>query len=261
MTPEPTLRRPPFRESHAAPARGPTRAELTASARWALGVSALLTLAVYLSPPLQLVATPLRYLSTLVHEMGHGIGALLGGGAWHEFRLFSDGSGYALTSYDRGFAAGLTSAAGLVGPAVAAAVFLVLGLRVRLARWGLAATGAFFALALVLWVRGGFGIAFVIFIAALFLGLAIFARPEHARIALLFFATQLAMSVYARGDYLFTDYVDGQMSDGKRVPSDVQMMSDAIGLPYWCWGLLCALCSAAVIALAVWLYFRTPRRR
>jgi hypothetical protein len=238
----------------------PTRAQLTSAARWALIGSTLVTLAVYVTPGLRFIAVPLLYLSTLVHEMGHGVGALLSGGVWHDFHLFTDGSGYATTSRDDGFASALTCAAGLVGPAVAAAVFMVMGLRARLARWALGATGAFFAVSLVFWVRGAFGIAFVALVAATCLGIAIRASQETSRVALLFFATQLALSVYSRGDYLFDDYVDGQMSDGKRVASDTQTMADAIGMTYWFWGLVCAAFSAAVLLGAVWLYMREPRR-
>lgn len=237
-----------------------SRAQLTAAARWALVGSALVTLALYVTPGLQFIARPLLYLSTLVHEMGHGVGALLGGGEWRDFHLFADGSGYATTSRQGGFADGLTGAAGLVGPAVAAAVFLAMGLRARLARYALGATGLFFALSIVLWVRGSFGIAFVALVAATCLAIAVKASDEVARISLLFFATQLALSVYSRGDYLFEDYVDGQMSDGKRVASDVQMMADSIGMTYWFWGLVCAAFSAAVLVGALWLYMREPRR-
>ncbi|HUQ05755.1 MAG TPA: M50 family metallopeptidase [Kofleriaceae bacterium] len=224
-------------------------------------MSALATLALYKVPGLHFIATPLLYLSTLVHEMGHGVGALLSGGEWADFHMFKDGSGYARTTRGSDFAMALTCAAGLVGPAVAAAVFMAMGLRARLARYALGATGAFFALSLVLWVRGSFGVAFVAIVAAACLGIALKASHETARIALLFFATQLALSVYSRGDYLFEDYVDGQMSDGKRTASDVQMMSDALGMPYWFWGLTCAAFSAAVLLGALWLYMRQPRIR
>lgn len=239
----------------------PSREQLTSAARWALVGSTLVTLAIYVTPILQVVGIPLYYLSTLVHEMGHGVGALLGGGEWVEFRLFADGSGYARVSRQSGFADGLTSAAGLVGPAVAAAIFMVLGLRARLARWGLGAAGAFFAISLVFWVRGAFGITFVALVAGACLYIAIRASAETARTALLFLATQLALSVYSGGDYLFTDYVAGEMSGGQTTPSDVQRMSDALGAPYWFWGLLCAAFSAAVLLVAAWLYVRTPRRR
>ncbi|MBZ0231232.1 MAG: M50 family metallopeptidase, partial [Deltaproteobacteria bacterium] len=223
--------------------------------------SASVTSALYVTPGLQFIARPLLYLSTLVHEMGHGVGALLGGGDWIDFRLFADGSGYATTATVRGddFGRALTCAAGLVGPAVAAAVFMVMGLRARLARWALAATGAFFAVSLVLWVRGSFGVAFVAIVAAACLGIAWKASDEVSRVSLLFLATQLALSVYSRGDYLFEDYVDGQMSGGERVASDTQSMADALGMTYWFWGLVCAAFSAAVLVFAVWLYVRPPR--
>jgi Na+(H+)/acetate symporter ActP len=138
---------------------------------------------------------------------------------------------------------------------------MVLGLRARLARWGLGAAGAFFAISLIFWVRGAFGIFFVSLVAAACLGIALRAKDETARVALLFFATQLALSVYSRGDYLFEDYVDGQMSDGKPTASDVQHMADAIGGPYWFWGLVCAAFSAAVLLVAAWLYVKEPSRR
>lgn len=238
----------------------PSREQLTSAARWALVLSTLATLALYLTPGLQFIARPLVYLSTLVHEMGHGVGAELSGGDWLDFHLFADGSGYATTMREKGWPAAFTCAAGLVGPAVAAAVFMILGLRARLARYALGATGAFFALSLVLWVRGSFGIAFVAIVAAACIFIAIRASDEVARVSLLFFATQLALSVYSRGDYLFEDYVDGQMSDGKRVASDAQKMADALGMTYWFWGLVCAAFSAAVLVGALWLYMRPSTR-
>jgi hypothetical protein len=241
----------------------PPRAELTSAARWALLGSALVTLALFITPGLQFIARPLLYLSTLVHEMGHGVGALLTGGDWIDFHMFEDGSGYATTATLQGDNVGraLICAAGLVGPAVAAAIFMVMGLRANLARYAMAATGVFFALSLVLWVRGSFGLGFVGIVAAVCLATAVWASDEVTRVALLFFATQLALSVYSRGDYLFVDYVDGQMSDGKRHPSDVQSMADALGGPYWFWGIVCAAFSAAVLVGALWLYLRQPRAR
>jgi len=241
------------------PVPRPSSVELTSTARWTLIGSGLVTLAVFVTPGLRVIAIPLLYLSTLVHEMGHGVGALLSGGRWDEFRMFADGSGYASAWGEGGFGTALTCAAGLVGPAVAAAVFMAVGLRARLARWALGATGGFFALSLLLWVRGGFGLAFVTLVAAACVAVAVWAGDEVARAVLLFLATQLALSVYSRGGYLFQHHVAGQMSGGERTPSDVQIMADAIGMPYWFWGIACAGFSAAVLALAVWLYL--PRRR
>jgi hypothetical protein len=231
----------------------------TSAARWALVGSTLVTLAIFLTPGLQFIAYPLMYLSTLVHEMGHGVGSLLSGGEWRDFYMYSDGSGVAHIRPTSHFGVAFACAAGLVGPAVIAAVFLAMGMRTRLARLALAGAGIFFALSLLLWVRGGFGMSFVAVVAAACLGFALFAHEEVARTVLLFLATQLALSVYSRGDYLFEDYVAGQMTSGKTSPSDVQIMSDSLGMPYWFWGITCALFSAGVLVVAAWLYVRKPR--
>jgi hypothetical protein len=241
------------------PTLGP-REDLASSARMALIISVIATLVLFRTPGLHFIAYPLMLLSTLVHEMGHGVGGLLAGGEWIDFHMFKDGSGYARAWAPTNFGTGLIGSAGLVGPALIAAVYLVVGQRPRLARITLGATGVFFALSLILWVRGGFGITFVASVAAICIAIAVLSSAETSRLVLLFLATQLALSAYSRGDYLFEDYVDGQMSNGKRVASDVQIMSDAIGGPYWFWGILCGAFSIAVIAFGAWLYLRPTKR-
>lgn len=233
--------------------------DLESSARWALIISVAATLLLFLTPGLDVIAYPLMLLSTLVHEMGHGVGGLLAGGDWLDFHMFADGSGYARTWASDEFGTALLCAAGLVGPATVAAIYLVVGRRPSWARIALGATGAFFALSLPLWVRGGFGMTFVAIVATACLAVAIFASAETSRLVLLFLATQLALSAYSRGDYLFVDYVDGQMSDGKLTPSDVQIMADSLGGPYWFWGIVCGGFSAAVILLGAWLYLRPAK--
>jgi Peptidase M50B-like len=237
-----------------------SREELASNARWALIISTLATAFLYQIPGLNMLAYPLMLLSTLVHEMGHGVGALLAGGTWVDFHMFADGSGYARAGAPSDVGTGLTCAAGLVGPAFIAALYLVVGLRPKLARIALAGTGLFFVIALGLWVRGSFGMAFVTGVAAVCLAVALFTSAETSRLVLLFLATQLALSAYSRGDYLFDDYVDGQMSGGKMTPSDVQIMSDSVGGPYWLWGILCGAFSVAVIVFGAWLYLRTPKK-
>lgn len=233
---------------------------LSNRARIVLAACTAVTLALYLIPDMYWVAYPLVLISTVVHEMGHGVAALLVGGRWADFHMFSDASGYASTWAPDGAARAFVMAGGLCGPAVAGAVFLALGRRPKSARWALGATGAFFALSEILWVRGGFGWMFVGALAAICLVIALKASAEVAQIALIFLATQLALSVYSRSDYLFTKGVTGQTvgASGNHV-SDVQGMAQNLGLPYWFWGALCAAFSAAVLLAAAWLYFRPAR--
>ena len=50
------------------------RAALSSQARWVLAGCTVTTLALYLTPSLQVLAWPLVFLSTMVHEMGHFVG-------------------------------------------------------------------------------------------------------------------------------------------------------------------------------------------
>ncbi|HEY4176956.1 MAG TPA: M50 family metallopeptidase [Kofleriaceae bacterium] len=229
---------------------------LASSARWALVISVIATIAVYRLPPLQFLAYPLILLSTLVHEMGHGMGALLSGGQFDSFHMHGDGSGVAHVLPESFFGAAFECAAGLVGPPLIGALYFVVGRRASIARLALAGTGLFFALSVVLWVRGAFGIGFTAVVATVCIAIAWKASAETARVVLLFLGTQLALATFASSDYLFTDYVSGEMTGGAIAPSDVKIMEMAIGGPYWFWGLVCAVFSVAVLALGAWLYLR-----
>ena len=101
------------------------------------------TLALYLVPYGHHIAYPLLLISTLVHELGHGVAAIMAGGDFDRFVMNWDGSGMAIWN-----SAGVgrlghafVSAGGLVGPAVAAAICFALARRHNLSRIGLGVFG------------------------------------------------------------------------------------------------------------------------
>jgi hypothetical protein len=198
------------------------------------------------------IGWPLLLLSTLAHELGHGFTALIVGGNFESFRMWSDGSGVASWGGQPGrLQQALVSAGGLVGPAIAAAVFLVLGRRPRMARVCLALVAVVLLTVEVLLVRNVFGLFFVGATALAALAIARFAPPWLAQGALVFVAVQLALSVFTRADYLFTPTA---VTSGGTMPSDVQQMADALFLPYWFWGAICGAFSVAVLLLGAKLF-------
>ncbi len=208
-------------------------------------VSVGVTLALYFIPYGDYVAYPLVLISTLVHELGHGVAAMLAGATFHEFHMFRDGSGVALWSgavSNPGKA--FIAAGGLVGPAVGAAVCLASARRVSTTRYCLMGIGFLLVIAEIFVVRNGFGVMFVGVLAAICLALAFWASDQLAQLGLVFLAVQLALSVYSRGDYLFTKYAITRVG---KMPSDVQHMAEVMPFPYWFWGGVCALFSAAVL--------------
>jgi len=236
--------------------------KLSASERraWrALLISAGVTGALYVVPFGDVLSYPLVLLSTLAHEMGHGLTAMAVGGHFESFKLYADGSGVAQWSgkpsrLDRA----LVSAGGLIGPAVVAAVLFFLGKWARMARVALICIGAALVLALVLLIRNVFGLFFVGLIAGLCLWIGIKGSLRAAQIAVVFVAVQLALSVFSRADYLFTDTAN--TANGP-MPSDVAQISDALFGPYWMWGGLCGAVSVGVLLGGLWLYLRGARTR
>ena len=233
----------------------PPAMALSTRARWALVVSALVTIALYVIPNGHYIARPLLLISTLVHELGHGVAAMLMGGHFDKFLMNADGSGVALSwGVSAGAPQAFVAAGGLCGPAVAAAVMIGASSRPKWARYILGAFGAFLALAVILVVRNGFGIAFTSILAALCLLIAIKGSVHWAQNTLLFLAVQLALSVYSRGDYLFMK--EAQTLQGT-MPSDSQAMALAMDLgSYWFWGLMCALFSVVMLAAGAYTFWR-----
>ena len=227
-----------------------TPLRLESRTRTFLLVSVAITLVLYLIPYGQILARPLLLLSTLAHEMGHGLTALLLGGRFQSLQMWASGAGVSemdLTGFGR-IRAGLTLAGGLVGPAVAAALCFKMAKTGRGARSCLVGVGLFLLVAEILVIRNLFGFFFVGLVAAgcLFAGRRL--SPERAQWVVVFLGVQLALSVFSRADYLFTR---GAENPSGVFPSDVMRMQTALFLPYWFWGLVCGAFSAMVLVYGV----------
>jgi hypothetical protein len=222
--------------------------------------SIAITLAMFLIPSPEntwWLLAPFRWLHIYVHEFGHGMAAILAGGEFDKFEMYTY-SGLAHTRVGGDLANAFVCAGGLCGPAVVGGVFLATGSRVKWARYALGAFGAFIALSRGLWTRTPFGWAFGAVLAALALLVAVKAKPALAQMVLVFLGTQLALSVYTGGGYLFTQFVEIQ--SGYKGPSDTQQMATYIGGPYWFWGIVCAAFSVIVLLGGLWLYVRPERK-
>lgn len=232
-------------------------AEIEARRAWLfLAISIGLTLAIFYVPYGHTLGFPLVLMSTVAHELGHGLAAIMVGGSFESMYVHADASGLAYTGgYDGRFARAIVSAGGLVGPACAAAIAFALARRARSAQIGLVVIGALLALAVPLVVRNLFGAFYMLALAAVLLGIGLKARASIAQLALLFVAVQLALSVFSRSDYLF---VGNAVIDGVERTSDVGAMADALLLPYWFWGGVCGLFSLAVLVVGAILFVRGP---
>jgi hypothetical protein len=218
-----------------------------------LAISVLVTAILYAVPFGRTIAWPLVLVSTLAHELGHGLAAALLGGSFESLRLNADGSGVALWRGAFGrFATAGVAGAGLVGPALAAFLLLCLGRTATRARTVVAVLGVALLLVAFLLVRNTFGFVFTLVLAAVLLLISVRA-PRLSQTTLLLLAVQLALSVFSRGDYLFTNVA---LTSSGPMPSDVSVMASALFLPYWFWGLLCGGVSVVLLLLGASSFLR-----
>ena len=205
-----------------------------------------------------LLLYPFTLLGTWVHEVGHGITAILCGGKFDHLNIYSDASGIAYTAVVPGWRSGMVAAGGLLAPPLLGATLLLLGR--RLPRALLVGLSVAMLLSLVLWVRTLVGWVTVSGLILLLAGLARFGSDGVRLFFVQFVGLLLAMDFVARIDYL---RVAAGEAGGQLRQSDVGGMAKALGGPYWFWGGVIAAISAVALLvglISVWRSAPAPTR-
>lgn len=223
------------------------------------GLAALGALGAILIGWLGPLAYPFRLLTTLVHELSHGLAALLTGGAFVRFVVFADGSGLAYTAGGLRF---LVIPAGYVGVAVAGAALIVLGRNPRTSRVVLGALGAGLALLTLRYAlptvlsaqifEGLLTLAAGVGLGALLLAAAWRAGSALALWLLNLLAFHLGLSAF--GDLWVLVGLSG--AGGL---SDAASMARLTWLPAQLWATVWALIAAVLLGWALWwTWLRRP---
>lgn len=219
-----------------------------------LVMSVVITLFLYFVPFGSLIAYPLILVSTMAHEFGHGIAALLVGGHFKAYYMWPDASGAALIQSPNGsLARAFIAAGGLIGPSIAAAVLFALAKYPKASRVVLYFIAALLVISEILVVRGWFGMFFTALFCAALIIIARYPKIMVSQFALVFMAVQLALSVFSRSDYLFTR---SALTAQGIAPSDVLQMEQALFLPYWFWGLACGAFSILTVLIGLRFYIK-----
>jgi TM2 domain-containing membrane protein YozV len=215
--------------------------------------SLIVTAALYTIPYVRVLAWPLVLLSTLAHELGHGLAAAVLGGRFEALRMYPDASGVATWSGPLGrIGVATVAGAGLIGPALAAFCMLAFGRTPRGARMMLGCVGTGLVVVALLVARNPFGFVFILLLAGTLIAVA--TRSDRlAQMTVVLIAVQLALAVFSRSDYLFTQTA---MTSAGPAPSDVTVMASALFLPYWFWGVLCGALSLALLAAGARRFLR-----
>jgi hypothetical protein len=203
------------------------------------------------------VLYPFALLGTWVHEMGHGLVAIMAGGSFNRLMIYQNLGGTAYSSGVGTLGRAFVAAGGLLGPAIAGGIIIILGSRESTARWVLAGLAIILALSLVLFVRNAFGWFALGLIAALLGPLALYG-PEIAKVFVAqLIGIQFCMASWGTLDYMFTKNFQ---RDGQIIDSDTQEIAEVLLLPYWFWGGLIALTSFGIMASSFYVAWIRPFR-
>ncbi len=193
------------------------------------------------------VVYPFRLFGTFVHELSHGLAAVLTGGEFRRFSVSADLSGLA---WSAGGARSVVASAGYVGSAIFGSVLVLLSERGVASRMLLSALGLILALACVLFVRNPFGV-----VAGLALAAALYFAgrrlPAHAAdLLLLTLALQSMLDGFNSLLNLFA------LAGGDSTRTDAHIMAEITGLPATLWVLVWSVLSAAIVAFSLRLAWR-----
>lgn len=243
----PARRRPPT------PSRAPAAATAGAAP---IVLAAAVAAALAWTPWLRWVAYPFRLLTTLVHELSHGLAALATGGKFLNIVVFADGSGLAYTA---GGWRLVIIPAGYLGAAAFGAALIVLGRGGRGARVTLGVVGAGL---LVLTLRyalptlfGSDGLAGLLtLVAGVALGAAALGLALRAGAAAVVFSLYLV--AFEAGLTSFSDLwgligLSASRAASESPATDARAMAELIPLPAVFWALLWAVVAALLLAAAL----------
>ena len=221
-----------------------------------IGLAGLTTLLIALIPWLNLLNYPFRLLITIVHELGHGLAALLTGGEFVRFVIFPNGAGLAYTA---GGWRWVIVPAGYVGAALFGAGLILLG---RSHRWSRTALAVIGGVMLLLSLR--YGVPSIIsrdFLSGLlttvsgvifggfFIWLAWKAAPGWIIFLLHLVAIQAGLTAFSD---LAT--VIGLSTRFFNAPAnDAQSMAELTFIPAIIWAILWAILALFLISGAIWV--------
>ena len=183
---------------------------------------------------------PLKILVVFMHEVSHGLAALLTGGRIDVISLSSTQGGHAIT---RGGNVFLILSAGYVGSLLIGGMLFVVAVRTQADRVVLALCGALTLLVAALYIRDTFALLFCIGAGAGMLGTARFLGRSINDLVLRVIG--LTSLIYVPYD-IFSDTIarSGQ-------PSDAYMLAERFGGPTVFWGGLWLAISLAAIGLCI----------
>jgi hypothetical protein len=225
--------------------------------RMAIGIAAALVFIIESWVPMgHQILYPLTLFTTWVHEMGHGLTALVMGGQFTELVIRGDASGYAMAGASSGWPDALVSAGGLLAPPILGSIILATVHGPRRARILLSFLAVALVASIAVYVRSAVGVIAMSAVAALlgYVALIGFRKNPHRRVIVAqVLGVMLALDTVFRmvGYALSSEARKGEASDAQHIATN-------LGGSYWMWGLAIIVIPIALLAFSLWWAWRRP---
>ena len=211
-----------------------------------LGTAAIATVVIWQLPFGHHILYPFTILSVWFHEMGHGLTAMLLGGSFQSLQLYPNGSG--LATYGGEIFGGrvgraLVAAGGLLGPAIAGSILIVMARWPQWCRWSLGGIAVALLMSL-LWMRTPFEFIAILGWAGAIGAIGLRGPQWLQEFTVPFLGVQACASTFSQLNYLFTKAV---LIDGQYLLSDTGQIARELFLPFWFWGGLLSLTSVGLL--------------
>lgn len=214
----------------------------------------VLVLILWQMPQLSGLIYPFRLFVTTVHELGHGLSAVITGGTFHQYTVDPNGAGLAYTS--EGWR-GVIIPAGYLGAALFGGALLWLTNRTPYTRTIAIILGIAFGGLTILFARNATAIIAGLASAAALVALGWKVRVEIATFVLNFLAIITGLNAVMDILGLFDALNSGRIAGG----NDAQSMADLTGIPAALWALLWVVAALAIVGFALYHTFWRPWRK
>jgi hypothetical protein len=218
----------------------------------------VLVLILWQVPSLSAILYPFRFFVTTIHELGHGLAALISGGHFIQYQVFESGAGVATTA---GGSPWLVLPAGYVGTALFGAALLWLANRTKHTKGISVALGGLFLLLTVLFAR-----SLPAILAGGIIGLALILIGRRGNITVNTFTLNLLAIMTGLNAVLdlwalLRNPSLGTIGPSGGTPNDALAAAQTLGiLPEVGWALLWTGIALALLGLSVYTTFWRPLR-
>ena len=204
----------------------------------------ILVFAVWIAEQIPVLGKPFRMLATWVHELGHGLGAIISGGRFEQMILTPQFSGLAHTFTGNKWQQIAVLFGGLLGPAIAGALMLILARRLDQSRLALFLLAGALLATLVFWAGDNFTRVVVFGFCLVITSIALKAWPLVRSLSAHIIALAFCLNAVADFNYFFMNAADIGIYSGK---SDTGALAEIIGGPHLFWALVPSVLSILIL--------------